>query len=81
MFATNDAIGNNDLVSSEGNLADGAIMAEIPFDSFISLTIKLAGFDTDELKASYFAIGAYVAVDDGEGKKYSYLQKQKGKRI
>ena len=78
LFATTkDAIADNEIVSSEGNLADGAIMAEIPFDSFISLTIKLAGFKTDELKASYFAIGAYVAVDDGEGKKYSYLQNEK----
>jgi hypothetical protein len=78
LFATTkNAIGDKDIVSSNGTLADGAIMAEIPFDSFVALTIKMGGFKDDNQKASEFAIGAYVAVDDGEGKKYSYLQNEK----
>ena len=78
LFATTkDAIGDKDIVSSNGTLADGAVMAEIPFDSFVALTIKMGGFKDDNQKASEFAIGAYVAVDDPEGKKYSYLQNEK----
>ena len=77
LFATTKkAIGDNYVVSN-GELVSGAIMAEIPFDSYVSLTIKLGGFDTDDLKNSEFAIGAYVAVDNGEGKEYTYLQKDK----
>ena len=78
LFATTkNAIGDKDIVSSNGTLADGAVMAEIPFDSFVALTIKMGGFDTDELKKSEFAIGAFVAEDNGEGKKYTYLQNEK----
>ena len=78
LFATTkEAIGDKDIVSSNGTLADGAVMAEIPFDSFVALTIKMGGFKDDNQKASEFAIGAYVAVDDPEGKKYSYLQNEK----
>ena len=78
LFAvTKKAIGNSDIVSSEGNIAAGAVMAPIPFDSFVSLTIKLAGFDTDELKKSEFAIGVYLAIDNGESKEYTYLQNDK----
>ena len=78
LFATTkNAIGDKDIVSNDGKLADGAVMAEIPFDSFVALTIKMGGFDTDELKKSEFAIGAYVAEDNGEGKKYTYLQNEK----
>ena len=41
------------------------------------MTIKLVGFDTDELKATKFAVGAYVKTDSAEGKKISYLQSGK----
>ena len=38
--------------------------------------IKMFGFNEDN-KDTPFAIGAYVAVDNGEGKEYSYLQNEK----
>ena len=75
LFAiTKDALGDKDIIAANGEIADGAVVAEIPFDSFVFIKIKMAGFDTAELKASLFAIGTYVAVQDGESKEYSYLQ-------
>lgn len=75
LFAiTKDVLGDKDIIAANGEIADGAVVAEIPFDSFVFIKIKMAGFDTAELKASLFAIGTYVAVQDGESKEYSYLQ-------
>ena len=72
--ATKNALGDNEVINENGEPSNGAVIAEIPFDSYVCITIKLAGFKTDELKASLFAIGAYVAVSKDEKTEYFYMQ-------
>ena len=75
--ATKDELGDNNVINDKGEPSNGAVIAEIPFDSYVCITIKLAGFKTDELKASLFAIGAYVAVSENGKTEYSYMQSAK----
>ena len=53
--------------------ADGVINAEITNVDFAAFELKIVGF-TDEQKDTKLAIGAYVAVTDGEATEYSYMQ-------
>ena len=68
-----DRLGNNDVFSEDGTAADGVINAEITNYEFAAFVLKIVGF-TDERKDTKLAMGAYVAVTDGETTEYSYLQ-------
>ena len=66
-------LGNNDVFADDGTVAEGVINAEITNYEFVAFELKIVGF-TDERKDTKLAMGAYVAVTDGETTEYSYLQ-------
>ena len=66
-------LGNNDVFAEDGTVAEGAINADITSYEFALFELKIVGF-TDEYKDIKLAMGAYVAVTDGETTEYSYLQ-------
>ena len=66
-------LGNNDVFAEDGTVADGVINADITSYEFVLFELKIVGF-TDEYKDVKLAMGAYVAVTDGETTEYSYLQ-------
>ena len=66
-------IGNGDVFGNDGTTADGVIAAELSGYSISAFELKILGF-TDEYKDAKLALGAYVAVTDGETTEYSYLQ-------
>ena len=66
-------LGDNDVFSKDGTVAEGAINADITSYEFALFELKIVGF-TDEYKDIKLAMGAYVAVTDGETTEYSYLQ-------
>ena len=68
-----DRLGNNDVFADDGTVADGVINADITSYEFVLFELKIVGF-TDEYKDVKLAMGAYVAVTDGETTEYSYLQ-------
>ena len=68
-----DRLGNNDVFAEDGTVAEGVINAEITNYEFVAFELKIVGF-TDERKDTKLAMGAYVAVTDGETTEYSYLQ-------
>ena len=74
MFAVlQSRLGDNDVFSKDGTAADGVINAEITNYEFVAFELKIVGF-TDEQKDTKLAMGAYVAVTDGETTEYSYMQ-------
>ncbi|MBE6664420.1 MAG: leucine-rich repeat domain-containing protein [Ruminococcaceae bacterium] len=72
--ATKDALKGGDILDNEGNPNVGAFRAKMD-SSFCNIELKLTGFTTEELKATKFAIGAYVEVTSGETTEYVYLEK------
>ncbi len=68
-----DRLGDNDVFADDGTVAEGVIDVEITKYEFVVFEIKIVGF-TDEQKDTKLAMGAYVAVTDGETTKYSYMQ-------
>ena len=68
-----DRLGNNDVFSEDGTVVDGVINAEITNYEFVAFELKIVGF-TDEQKDTKLAMGAYVAVTDGETTEYSDMQ-------
>ena len=68
-----DRLGDNDIFSKDGTVADGVINAEIAKGTYVSFELKITGF-TDKYKDIKLAMGAYVAVTDKEGTDYFYLQ-------
>ena len=68
-----DKLGTNDVFAEDGTVADGVINAEISNHGFVAFELKIIGF-TDEYKDLKLAMGAYVAVTDGETTEYSYMQ-------
>ena len=72
--ATKDALKGGDILDNEGNPNAGAFRAKMD-SSFCNIELKLTGFTTEELKATKFAIGAYVEVTSGETTEYVYLEK------
>ena len=66
-------LGDNDVFAEDGTVASGVINAEITNYQFVAFEIKIVGF-TDEYKDIKLAMGAYVAITDGEATEYSYLQ-------
>ena len=68
-----DRLGVNDVFSEDGTVAEGVINAEITNYEFVAFELKIVGF-TDERKDTKLAMGAYVAVTEGEETEYSYMQ-------
>ena len=68
-----DRLGNNDVFADDGTVAEGVINAKITNYEFVAFELKIVGF-ADEHKDIKLAMGAYVAVTDGETTEYSYLQ-------
>lgn len=68
-----DKLGTNDVFAEDGTVADGVINADITSYEFALFELKIIGF-TDEYKDLKLAMGAYVAVTDGETTEYSYMQ-------
>ncbi len=66
-------LGTNDIFGKDGTVAEGVINAEITNYEFAAFELKIVGF-TDEYKGIKLAMGAYVAVTDGETTEYSYMQ-------
>lgn len=71
--STQNNLGSGYIFDEKGTVAEGALTATLN-KQYTRVVIKLVGFDTDELKATKFAIGAYVKAIDGESLKISYLQ-------
>ena len=67
---TKKILGENDIIDAEGNIFDGAYVANMPSREFSIMRIKLFGFDTDAQKAAKFTFGAYVV----DGESISYIQ-------
>ena len=68
-----DRLGSNDIFDAEGKTADGVISADLSASKFTVFQLKIVGFK-DEQKDVKLAMGAYVAVTDGETTEYSYMQ-------
>ena len=68
-----DKLGTDDLFNAKGEVANGAISAEISGNNYAAVELKITGF-TDDYKDTKLAMGVYVAVTDGETAEYSYLQ-------
>ncbi len=66
-------LGNSDIFGEDGTVAEGVINAEIANYDFEAFELKIVGF-TDEQKDTKLAMGAYVAVTEGETTEYSYMQ-------
>ena len=75
MFATTkQAVGNGDIFDLDGNTVNGAIALDVTKSGFTFIALKMVGFDKENSKEAFFAIGAY-AITTLEGEKsYSYLQ-------
>ncbi len=71
--ATQNNLGDGYIFDENGTVADGALTAALN-KQYTKIQIKLVGFNTDELKAAKFAIGAYVETVSSEDKEISYLQ-------
>ena len=71
-----DRLGDNDVFAEDGTVADGVVNAEITNYEFTAFELKIVGFN-DEQKDTKLAMGAYVAVTNGEATEYSYLQSGK----
>ncbi|MBO4983596.1 MAG: leucine-rich repeat domain-containing protein [Clostridia bacterium] len=67
-----DFLGTNDIFAED--ISEKVITAEIARTDFAGFDVKLVGFTTDTQKSTALAMGAYVAVTDGEKTTYSYMQ-------
>ena len=68
-----DKLGDKDVFGEDGTTAEGVINAEIKNHEFALFELKIVGF-TDTHKDVKLAMGAYVAVTEGEATEYSYMQ-------
>jgi hypothetical protein len=66
-------LGTNDVFNENGEKANGVISIDLTSYKLSTFEIKIVGF-TDEYKDFGLAMGAYVAVTDEQGTKYSYMQ-------
>ena len=71
-----DTLGQNDIFANDGTKANGVISNDITERKFDLFDFRIGGF-TQEYSDIKLAIGAYVAVTDGESTEYSYLQADK----
>ncbi|MBQ7226245.1 MAG: leucine-rich repeat protein [Clostridia bacterium] len=70
-------LGDNKIFGEDGNVADGAIIAEITNHEFAAFELKIVGFADEIQKSTQIAMGAYVEVIDGEATEYTYIQGKK----
>ena len=68
-----EKLGENDIFDGNGNLAEGAISAEVEKNAYVSFEFKIVGFN-DDTKEKLLAIGAYVALTKDKVTEYSYMQ-------
>ena len=68
-----EKLGENDIFDANGEAAEGVLSAEIKNRSFDAFEIKVTGF-TEEQKDLKIAMGAYVAIANGDKVEYSYIQ-------
>lgn len=68
-----ERLGDNDIFADDGTATEGVVSAEITNYKFAVFQLKIVGF-ADEYKDTKLAMGAYVAVTDGETTEYSYMQ-------
>ena len=66
-------LGDNDVFGEDGTAASGVLSADITHSKLKAFELKVVGL-TDEQKDIKLAMGAYVAVTDGEATEYSYMQ-------
>ena len=66
-------LGENDIFDENGNATAGVINADLTSYELASFELKIVGF-ADNQKDIKLAMGAYVAVTDGEATEYSYMQ-------
>ena len=66
-------LGENDVFGEDGTAASGVLSADITHSKLSAFELKVVGF-ADEQKDIKLAMGAYVAVTDGENTEYSYMQ-------
>lgn len=70
-----DTLGTNDIFDESGKASKGVVSADFASTDFSLFKIKIIGF-TDEQKETGFAMGAYVCVDNGGAREYTYMQHQ-----
>ena len=73
VFAASQEKLKDDDIFENGVANENAICAEIKTTEFAAFDIKIIGF-TDNQKDALLALGAYVAVTEGEETEYSYMQ-------
>ena len=76
-----EKLGAGDVFDENGSLAANAISFDVTGYEYSAFVLKIVGF-TDAQKDVKLAMGAYVAVNDGEKTTYSYMQDdKKGEKI
>ena len=76
-----EKLGTGDVFDENGSLAANAISFDVTGYEYSAFVLKIVGF-TDAQKDVKLAMGAYVAVNDGETTEYSYMQDdKKGEKI
>ena len=76
-----EKLGTGDVFDENGSLAANAISFDVTSYEYSAFVLKIVGF-TDAQKEVKLAMGAYVAVNDGEKTTYSYMQDdKKGEKI
>ena len=71
--ATQNAIGNDDIFTSNGKTKDGVVGIKTSDSPFALFQLKVLGFREDQ-KNVKLSLGAYIKVIDGESTEYVYLQ-------
>ena len=66
-------LGSNNIFSSDGTPADGAITADLTNYDLELIELKIVGI-TEQHRDLQIAVGAYVSTTNGGGKEFSYLQ-------
>lgn len=78
MFAVlKDTLGENDVFNENAKSSDGVIAAEISSYGFITMSLKISGFASEEQKNMKLAMGAFIGESaQNTATKYSYLQEK-----
>ncbi|MBQ8146501.1 MAG: hypothetical protein IJ039_06925, partial [Clostridia bacterium] len=67
-------LGTSDIFDAD--VSAKVITAEIKATEFTAFDIKVVGFENETQKSTLLALGAYVALTDGEETVYSYMQSE-----
>ncbi len=74
VFAVSQSnLADKDVFDADGKATAGVINTELSSFKSAAFDLKITGFD-DNNKDTEFAMGAYVAISDGETTEYSYIQ-------